>query len=339
MNILLTSYYFNPSIGGIQSLSELLAEEFCRRGNSVLVVTQTEAAQNVTANDAAYKVLRQPSWTELIRAYAWADVVLQNHISIRLLWPILVIQKPLVIGLQTWLSPRRMWAYRFFMSRATKLVACSNALGNEYNFIDSVIWNAYDDSVFKMTSRVERQNKIVFVGRLVEDKGVDLLIQAFLELDPEWTLEFVGLGPCENDLREIVKLNRMENKIIFRGLMRGTELVEHLNQCEIMVVPSVWREPFGIVALEGLACGCALLVADGGGLPEAVGLAGFTFKRGSIGDLKDQLSTLIANPDLRFALKNQAIRHLETFKTQIVSQKYLNEITKAVQGNYHRSLP
>jgi hypothetical protein len=69
MNILLTSYHFKPSIGGIQALSELLAEEFCKRGNSVRIVTQTKAAQDVSANDAAYKVLRQPSWKELIAAY------------------------------------------------------------------------------------------------------------------------------------------------------------------------------------------------------------------------------------------------------------------------------
>ena len=55
-------------------------------------------------------------------------------------------------------------------------------------------------------------------------------------------------------------------------------MVEELNRHEIMVVPSRWNELFGVVALEGMACGCAMLVSDGGGLPDAVGYAGHNLK-------------------------------------------------------------
>ena len=70
-----------------------------------------------------------------------------------------------------------------------------------------------------------------------------------------------------------VKQNKESANIVefFEVIETNHDLVNQLNQSEILVVPSLWSEPFGIVALEGLACGCALLASDAGGLPDAVG--------------------------------------------------------------------
>jgi glycosyltransferase involved in cell wall biosynthesis len=91
-----------------------------------------------------------------------------------------------------------------------------------------------------------------------------------------------------------------------------------------MVIPSRWREPFGVVALEGLACGCVVLASDGGGLPDAVGPAGLLFKRGRLADLSRQLCQLIEHGDLRARLRQQAPAHLARFQEQIVCSRYLD---------------
>ena len=120
--------------------------------------------------------------------------------------------------------------------------------------------------------------------------------------------------------------------------MKGVELVKFLNQCEIMVISSAWREPFDIVALEPLECGFVLLVANSGGVPEAIGPAILTFKRGSIEVLKNNLFTLKCNPSLRAALKSQANWHLNRFTAQVVFQKCLSEMTKVTQSTCPKSL-
>jgi glycosyltransferase involved in cell wall biosynthesis len=85
------------------------------------------------------------------------------------------------------------------------------------------------------------------------------------------------------------------------------------------------------VALEGLACGCVLLVSDGGGLPDAVGSAGLLFRRGDESDLKNQLDMLIKDSSQRHVLRSRAAEHLENFKQDIVCTQYL-KILERVNG-------
>jgi glycosyltransferase involved in cell wall biosynthesis len=78
------------------------------------------------------------------------------------------------------------------------------------------------------------------------------------------------------------------------------------------------------VALEGLACGCVVLVSDGGGLPDAVGPAGLLFRRGDQADLTRQLQLLLQDDDLRARLRSQAPSHLTRFKEEQVCSRYLD---------------
>jgi glycosyltransferase involved in cell wall biosynthesis len=100
--------------------------------------------------------------------------------------------------------------------------------------------------------------------------------------------------------------------------------VQALNQHEIMVVPSRWREPFGLVALEGLACGCVVLASDGGGLPDAVGSAGLLFRRGEQADLQAQLGRLLSDSSLREQLRARGTGHLRAFQQEVVCNRYLS---------------
>ena len=88
------------------------------------------------------------------------------------------------------------------------------------------------------------------------------------------------------------------------------KLVEELNSHKIMVIPSLWEEPFGNVALEGMACGCLVLASYGGGLPDAVGKAGLTFKRGSVEDLVKKLSLIYNDPNVEHKLRDHSNNHL-----------------------------
>ena len=101
MNIVITSHRFHPDIGGIESITQVLAYFFVEQGHSVRVVTGSVA--NRSDDKYPFEVHRCPSFNELLRVYYWSDVIFQNNLEVRRLWPLFIIRKPVVIGLQTWI--------------------------------------------------------------------------------------------------------------------------------------------------------------------------------------------------------------------------------------------
>jgi glycosyltransferase involved in cell wall biosynthesis len=97
-----------------------------------------------------------------------------------------------------------------------------------------------------------------------------------------------------------------------------------------MVVPSIWAEPFGVVALEGLAAGCAVAASSGGGLPDAVGPCGVLFPNGDAKELAAALKELLVNPARRQKLLAERDRHLEQFRPETVAKRYLEVFESAL---------
>ena len=96
------------------------------------------------------------------------------------------------------------------------------------------------------------------------------------------------------------------------------------------MVPSRWAEPFGIVALEGIACGCVVVGSEKGGLKEAIGPCGVTFENGNVQALADQLKSLLGNPDRQANLRQQAAEHLAKFQSDAVTAAYLQIMRKLI---------
>jgi glycosyltransferase involved in cell wall biosynthesis len=260
----------------------------------------------------------------------WADIVLHNNLSVRFLWPRLLVFKPVVISLQTWLPGTKAWVKKLSLNLASRVIACSEAIRRELFKRALVIGNPYDNELFRIIPGVHRRRSIVFLGRLVDDKGVALLLEAFAKLNsPDWRLSIIGGGPELPSLIDLADKLGISNSVSFLGPLQGDELVYALNQHEVMVVPSRWREPFGIVALEGLACGCSLLVSDGGGLPDAVGQSGLVFERCNHHSLAKNLSALIHDEELRKSLRSRSTGQLSQHTKSKVCQQYLDVLTTA----------
>ena len=79
----------------------------------------------------------------------------------------------------------------------------------------------------------------------------------------------------------MVEKFRLTDQVAFLGTQTGEALAEQLNRHRVIVVPSRWQEPFGLVALEGIACGCRAIIAESGGLLEAAGPHGVVFEHES----------------------------------------------------------
>jgi glycogen synthase len=327
MKILLCSHVFAPSVGGIETVAGILAEQFSRMGSSVTVVTNTPG-QPVAA---AYEVVRCPSLKKLRALGRDADIIFQNNISLRTLLPLLTYRKPVVIAHQTWLTRTNGWrSWQDYLKRAILSIchniSISEAVAATLPVKSVVIGNPFDTREFAGLRDSPRTKDIVFLGRLVSDKGCDLALQSLSILKAEGlcpSLSIIGDGEELPALKRLTVEFGLSEQVDFRGVVRegrGREVAEH----KIMVVPSRWAEPFGVVALEGLAAGCVIAASSAGGLPEAVGPCAILFPNGDAKALAAALKDLLINSSLREELMSESVRHLERFNPEFVARKYLD---------------
>jgi len=333
LKILFSSYLFDPSVGGIESVSKILAEKFAVAGNEVHAITQTPGEETVGAN---YRITRRPSVAKIFSLLNWCDLFFQNNITLRSLIPALLRRKPALVVHQTWLRSTRgkiTWNNRIkraLLPRVTN-VAISRAVADSIAGHSFVIGNPYDDAVFRQIPNITREKDLVFVGRLVSDKGADLLLGALKLLQNENlqpSLTIVGSGPEENNLQKLTTDLSLDRQVTFVGQQSGAELARILNYHRILVVPSRWAEPFGIVALEGIACGCVVVGSKNGGLTEAIGSCGLTFENGEVSALAAQLKHLLSEPELVANLRRDATEHLVKFQPDQVAAAYLRLMRK-----------
>jgi glycosyltransferase involved in cell wall biosynthesis len=328
VKILLGSHHFFPSTGGIETVSDLLAREFIVQGHEVRVVTQTPGG-----GDFPFRVVRRPSFLELWRQVRWCDVFLQNNISLRTLWPLLFVPRPLFIIHQTWITnPDGSvgWQHRVkrFVLRFAKSFAISEAIAEQLPVPAVQVGNPYNDEVFRDLQSEPRPKELIFVGRLVSDKGVDLLLEGLGQMESKPRLTIAGDGPERARLiAQAAQLN-LKEQVEFIGAQNSAELAKILNEHQILVVPSRWREPFGIVALEGIACGCIVVGSAEGGLAEAIGPCGVTFPNNDAHVLATTLDELLKNPAQSVLLRRAAPSHLARFTKRHVANIYLDAMTR-----------
>ncbi|HSV72119.1 MAG TPA: glycosyltransferase family 4 protein [Methylibium sp.] len=337
MNILLCSVPYRPSIGGIETVSALLAERFERLGHRVVVVTRTPG-------DAEPGVVRRPSPLALLGLVRWADVVFHNNISLRFAWPLLLLARPWVVAHHTWIPVVGIAArLKRRILPCARNVAVSRALADSLPVPCSVLPNPYDDGLFAWLPGVPRERELVFVGRLVSDKGVDRLLDALALLAERGLrprLSLIGDGPEAAALRRQAAELGLDGQVEFRGRVVGRELVAALHAHQVLVVPSVWEEPFGLVALEALACGCVPLVTRSGGLPEAVGACGLVVGRDDPAALAHGIATLLEDPSAAAALRAGARDHLARHARDRIARDYLRILAavrpvRAAQDDAH----
>ncbi|CAM3822432.1 glycosyltransferase family 4 protein [Mucilaginibacter galii] len=337
MKILFITHKFYPDIGGIEVNSEILALAFHKAGHEVRLITWTP---NTGERTFPFTVIRHPSTAVLMKEHRYTDVVFENNPSLRLAWPAIFFGKPSVIALRTWVNRSDngdAWQDKFkkmWINRSAAVIAVSEAVRKKCWPGALVIGNPYRQNLFRVLPEVGIKQDFVFMGRLVSDKGAHLAVEALhiiTQTQPEKKrlLTIIGSGPQQSQLQELVIKYNLNEQVTFTGALSGEELVKCLNKHHYLLVPSTWEEPFGNVALEGMACGCLPIVSDGGGLPDAVGNAGLVVDRGSAQALANGIISLLTNPQQEQILRNAMPAHLINHHPDTVSKKYLDVIEKA----------
>jgi glycosyltransferase involved in cell wall biosynthesis len=336
MKILIYSPCFYPSIGGLETIISTLAHEFVDRGHQIKLVSQTPTTEE---KDFPFDVIRFPNPLELLNLTRWCDVYFQGCISLKGIWPLSIVPKPLVVTHQTWY--RRVdgslgWQnhLKHFVSRFATNISASHALAEKIPARSTVIPNSYREDIFYEIPEIQRDKELVFLGRLVSDKGADLLLKALACLKQKGLvprLTIVGKGPEESNLRQLTKDLAIENQVDFAGVKVDRELARLLNAHQIMVVPSLWEEPFGIVALEGIACGCVVVGSEKGGLKDAIGPCGVTFPNGNVEGLTQALFELLTQPERLISDREKFAEHLSRHTSKAVAKTYLEVMEQIVK--------
>ena len=327
MKILFSSHRFPPDIGGIEEVGFLLAREFTREGHEVIVVTQSGGGALFD-----FEVRRRPKLSELPGLTRWSDVVFHNNVSLRTAWPLISIRRPWVVAHHTWIARvdgRRAAVDRLKLRaiRSARNIAVSRAIAATLGVPARVIANPYRDDLFRQTNEGPRGGDVIFLGRLVSDKGADLLLEALAMNKRGATI--VGDGPERVALE--ARARSLGLKVKFAGALHGGELVAALNEHKLLAVPSRWEEPFGIVALEAMACGCVPVVARSGGLPESVGEAGVIFEKGDARALADTIEQLLGDDARLPAVRANAGAHLTKHRPSVIAAQYLEVLEEAAR--------
>lgn len=331
MRILLTTTVFLPRIGGVEVMVDGLARAFQAAGQEVTVAA---TAAGEAAEPLPYEVVRNPGAGALFALARRSDVVLQNGAGLRLLLPALAARRPVAVVHHTWLPEGRCAALRGWALGRARNIAVSRAVAARLPAPARVIPNLYRSAVFRDAADGERAYELCCAVRFVSDKGVDLLLTALAALAARGLrpkLLLVGDGPEGAALRAQAEAAGLGDRLRFTGFLDGPDLAAAFHDSRILVVPSRFREPFGIVALEGAACGCYLLGADGGGLAEAIGPCGETFARGDPAALAAALERLLTEGPPRVE-RAAAEAHLAAHREEQVAARYLEELRDLVEA-------
>lgn len=203
------------------------------------------------------------------------------------------------------------------------------------------VHNGIDLSDFTIEKRKEHAASdyftIIFMGRIIPEKGIEQLIDAILKLHHFPNIRLVVVGGSsyanstpsdfEQQLRQ--KAEPIQDRILFTDYIAHEKLYMHLQQADIAVLPSVWEEPFGLTCVEAMTTGLPLITTRSGGIPEICeGVATIVDKENIVDDLATAILDLYEHPEKRKAMSEAAKKRSQFFS----KERYAREFFEALES-------
>ncbi len=341
MRIVQVSPFFHPHAGGVESHVRGLVREFVRQGHDVTVLTSRYSRSLPTEESfEGYRILRARSLgvalnTPLdigsgrIARTLDADVFhlhypppLTSYFVARTLGRrdiprVLTYHCDLFLAGATGRLLTGLYQEIFLphtlrrMNRIivhTKSYGITSAMlrGRELTIIPSAVdldrfRPGLDAQAIRRTLRLEGKRVLIFVGRLVPHKGVDVILDALRELPPDVALVVVGAGPRLSNLIRDARRLQIEDRVRFCSGVADEDLPRYLALADIFVFPSQNRlEGFGLVIAEAMAAGLPVVIADMPGVREVIepGREGLLAEPLIASDLAAKLRRLLDDPAL-----------------------------------------
>ncbi|MEW6143676.1 MAG: glycosyltransferase family 4 protein [Thermodesulfobacteriota bacterium] len=186
---------------------------------------------------------------------------------------------------------------------------------------------------------LDERPTVSFAGRLVREKGVDVLLRAFAKtagMVPSARLLIAGEGPEREKIKLMISDLRLASKVTLLGRLPNPKIDEAFNSAWVQAVPSLWAEPFGITAVEAAMRGTAVVASGSGGLREIVedGKSGFLVPPGDVDALAEKLLLLLKDKDLSASLGREGRIRAES---RFGEQTFLNKLLDIYERLYAAS--
>src|SRR5881296_997718 len=284
---------------------------------------------------------------DLIHAHDWvvgrAAVELKNRLSLPLISTIHATEIGRGGSLDGEYRRKVRDIERLLVEQSDGIICCSNYMLDHIqhqlgavNAKIRVIPNGVESSRFNgdrqphliPTGVSENRKVILYVGRIVREKGIFTLLEALDELrnrGKDVSLVIVGEGPLKEDLAKEVLRRRLSDRVKITGFVDQEKLVSLYNSCDAFVLPSHY-EPFGMVALEAMASRVPVVVSDVGGLSEIVedGVTGVKVPSSDPHALAEGILRVLDNRELSERLKENAYQAVqERYRWDLIAEKTL----------------
>ena len=203
-----------------------------------------------------------------------------------------------------------------------------------------------DESLFQRQPQPELRHNlniqpndfvVGFVGRFVEEKGLLTLAKALTDLQKfSWKWLLVGRGQLQQTLIEWAIENNLQNRLIWVESVPHDQVYQYINLMNVLVLPSEttdkfktltaagWKEQFGHVLIEAMACQVPVIGSNSGEIPHVIGEAGLVFPEGNAEALKNCLTQIIENPELAKCLSQKGYERVKkNYTNKALAQQLL----------------
>lgn len=389
--LLVNSYYFPDSVGGAEKSSQLLAEEFHKKGHDVLVFTAKHAVEtkvngidivradtgkfNINTRleengsfldrliDKIYEINNKYIYNQLTKTVEEfsPDVIFTNNLYAlsSIVW-----QVAFDNGIPLFHTVRDYWIFDchsklinfihkpFYRRRSQFVNTVVAPSKSTMNIVDEnktyfkktkhvVIPNGIQFDIETVKLQIKRkinslkmndldELNIIFVGRIDNNKGILNLIQSLDHVKLKYKLHICGTGPLVNEVNGICKTNP---NIIYHGKLNKNDLEKVYSDCDVLVAPSVWLEPFGLVVVEAMIHGCCILGSNFGGISEIIEYtkSGQTFDPNNIQDIAEAVNSLTRDKIIGY-LEN-IYGSIEFYNISNTADKYLKEFQEVLTND------
>lgn len=303
MKVLTICYEYPPLGGGGAPVCEGLCESLVNKGHHVDVVTSLAADLPAEERRNGVTIYR--------------TCCLRRHLHYTTAFELL-----------TGILPALQKAVERFRYLWKRIVNTSRSIVTPTSYLATLLNNYREKQQLEIipngiylpeNSPVRPGNRILMVSRIFQRKGVDILLQAFADLDTDWELVIAGDGPFLETAKNLAA--ELGIAVQFLGHVDKAQLPALYQSARIFVLPSS-HENFPVVLLEALAAGCAIISTSGSGCPEVVGEAGILVEPGSPQALSRALAGLLADEQRLETLRHESLQRIEKFSWQNVAARY-----------------
>ena len=181
----------------------------------------------------------------------------------------------------------------------------------------------------KAELRLEFGHIVGYVGRLAPEKGLGVLLAAIRRLPSDVHCVIVGDGAMRAEVELWSAIPDLVDRVHLIGAVPSEDMARYLNCMDVLAVPSLttpsWKEQFGRVIAEAMACGVPVVGSDSGAIPEVIASAGMISPEGDPGKLAEALSAVIFEKSLRTRLIQKGlVRAKEELSTVAFARKHLD---------------